>query len=109
MYAMFLDDERMPPNDGTNWIICRSFEEARAIVITHGIPTYISFDHDLGTDKTGYDFAKWLCNYMFDINCVVYFEYYVHSQNPVGKKNIENYLDNFIRVMFVETLDRQND
>lgn len=32
------------------------------------------------------------------------FEYYVHSQNPVGKGNIEKYLSNFENYMYNEGL-----
>jgi len=41
-------------------------EEAVGFVSQNGAPDFISFDHDLGIDKTGnllpsgYDFAKWL-------------------------------------------------
>ena len=61
---MFLDDIRVPQNDYD--VIVRSFDEAVKFVQTYGIPTFISFDHDLGCDeignilKSGYDFAKYL-------------------------------------------------
>ena len=61
---MFLDDIREPKNDYD--VIVRSFEEAIIFVKNNGIPNFISFDHDLGSDnmgnvlKDGYDFAKWL-------------------------------------------------
>ncbi|AXC38812.1 UNVERIFIED_ORG: hypothetical protein [Escherichia phage CMSTMSU] len=41
---------------------------------------------DLSTDeKTGYTFAKFLIDYMFEHNIKEPFKYYVHSSNPVGK------------------------
>jgi hypothetical protein len=65
--------------------------------------SYISFDHDLGGNSgSGYDIAKLLVdidmntpndNYRFDKD----FDFYVHSQNPIGKINIEKYLNNYIR------------
>lgn len=97
MYKLFLDDERMPP-DG-EWTIVRSYDEAVAIITHHGIPSYMSFDHDLGSDKTGMDVAKWICYYAldnnFDLSSMIF---YVHSQNPVGRDNIQSYLDNFMKV-----------
>lgn len=98
-YKLFLDDERMPVNPA-EWIIVRSFEEACKYVIDNGFPYYVSFDHDLGTDKTGYDFAKFLIecdlNKNWLDNCPN-FDYFVHSQNPVGKSNIVNLLDNYLK------------
>ena len=47
---------------------------------------------------TGYDFAKWLVDmdmdniYKFPEN----FSFHVHSANPVGKANIEGYLNNYL-------------
>jgi hypothetical protein len=96
-YRLFLDDERFPADDG--WIIVRSFDEAVSTITRMGIPTHISFDHDLGSDKTGMDVAKWLCDHALDNNFdLSSMTYYVHSQNPVGRDNIQFYLDNFKKV-----------
>jgi hypothetical protein len=92
MHNLFLDDERFPIGD--NWEIVRSYEEAVEFVLKNGLPNFISFDHDLGTEKTGYDFAKWLVDHIMD-NDLDKFEFYVHSQNPIGKRNIEEYLNGF--------------
>jgi len=92
-YSLFLDDEREPADSSTdNWVICRTFEEA-VEMFKSCIPDKISFDHDLGTEKSGYDFAKWIVEYDMDhkvLNST--FSFYVHSQNPVGKNNIEQLL-----------------
>jgi len=48
---MFLDDIRIPKNDYD--VIVRSYDEAVAFVTNNGIPTFISFDHDLGCDENG--------------------------------------------------------
>ena len=45
-------------------------------------------------EKTGYDCAKWLVEYCLD-NDLSLPKYQVHSMNPVGKKNILDYLSNF--------------
>jgi hypothetical protein len=92
MLNLFLDDERFPIGD--DWNIVRSYEEAVEFVLKNGLPDVISFDHDLGTEKTGYDFAKWLVEYIMD-NDLPVFHFFVHSQNPVGKRNIEEYLNGF--------------
>ncbi len=99
---MFLDDIRVPKNDYD--VIVRSFEEAINFVNQNGIPTFISFDHDLGCDeignilKSGYDFAKWLVD--MDIENIHKFTdnftFDIHSANPIGKNNIKAILNNYL-------------
>ena len=99
---LYLDDIRTPKDK--SFVIARSYEEAVAFVKEHGVPNYISFDHDLGVDEnnselpSGYDFAKWLVEMDMDgIYLIpVVFEFNVHSANPVGKANIEAYLKNYL-------------
>ena len=112
-YKLFLDDYRYPPTK--DWIIARNMKDAIWYVENHGIPTFISFDHDLAEehyaiydgeeaksrfDNTGYDFAKWFTAYLIDneLDLPNGFDYYVHSMNPAGKANIEHYMRNFITV-----------
>lgn len=95
---LYLDDEREPSTDKP-WDIVRTYDDAVNYVKKHGIPDYISFDHDLGEEKTGYDFAKWLVEQDLDGKRVFPsdFEYNVHSANPVGAKNIDNHLGAYRR------------
>lgn len=84
-YKMFIDDERFPVDDG--WTIVRSSNDAIRYVEEHGIPEYISFDHDLGGNDTSRIFILWLIDYMLDNDIsfkTINFEFYVHSQNPIG-------------------------
>ncbi|EOR9074226.1 cyclic-phosphate processing receiver domain-containing protein [Escherichia coli] len=104
-YSMFLDDIRDPekyyPNQ--NMVLCRDYESACAYVNEHGLPQFISFDHDLGDvgedEKTGYSFAKFLIDYMVENNISTGFDYIIHSSNPVGKVNIDTYLQNGFRFL----------
>jgi len=48
---------------------------------------------DYGTEKTGYDCAKWLVEYCFD-HGLKFPEYEVHSMNPIGALNIRTYIEN---------------
>ena len=50
----------------------------------------ISFDHDLGENKSGYDVAKYIVENNIQIN-----GYKVHSANPVGRFNIEQLLNHY--------------
>lgn len=121
---LFLDDIRMPieaysytnfaPFLNKEWDIVRDYNEFISYITKNGMPDFIAFDHDLGEEhyksndywdqvyksnieleeKTGFDCAKWLVEYCIDNNKKLP-EYYVHSMNPVGKRNIIEYLENF--------------
>lgn len=92
MYKMFIDDERFPVDN--TFKVVRSSNEAINSVIENGIPRFISFDHDLGGEDTAIVFIKRLVDYMLDNEYKLphNFDYYVHSQNPVGKRNIEGWM-----------------
>ena len=99
---MFLDDIRVPIENYD--IVVRSYDEAVALVKQNGIPTFISFDHDLECDeignilKSGYDFAKWLVD--MDIENIHKFPnnftFDIHSANSIGKNNIKSILNNYL-------------
>jgi len=126
---LFLDDIREPVHAFAytkqamfltkKWEIVRSFDEFKNYIETNGLPTFISFDHDLADEhylsahlqsdhnqskewqdalvpkeKTGYDCALWLVDYCID-NHLKLPEYYCHSMNPVGKDNIIGLLLSF--------------
>ncbi len=99
-YKLFIDDERMPPDDGVAWFIARTLDDVLNVIMVWGMPGFISFDHDLGDNEpTGYDIAKELVSKAMDGEIVfpIGFTFYVHSQNPVGKKNIEEYLNGYMK------------
>ena len=103
-YAIFLDDERFPAGDGDQInglpiVIARSFDEAVDLIKTQGWPDMVMFDHDLGIGPSGYDFAKWMVEYDLDNGGMPdNFKYDIHSQNPVGAKNIKTYLDSYLKI-----------
>lgn len=116
-YNLFLDDERAPKQvtwvdlPAVPWTIARSYKEFVKIVTDWGLPTCVSFDHDLcaehyrasmynpdrhynqyysdGTfkEKTGYDCAKWMVDYCTTRGLPLP-ECYVHTMNPIGRENI---------------------
>jgi len=85
---LWLDDERNPINHGKpDWVWVKTFNEAIKQLKTN-LVTDISFDHDLGEGKSGYDVAKWIekefmLNEEYPLPNVE-----VHSSNPVGRQNI---------------------
>lgn len=92
---LYVDDERFPKTD--NWTIVRSFTEAKEYILSNGCPDYISFDHDLGLDGTGFDLAKWIVEYDLDNNIIPEkFNFNVHSANPVGAENIQALLNSYL-------------
>lgn len=125
-YKLFLDDERKPSQVKWlemplgPWVIVRDYATFVGYITKNGIPTFVSFDHDLadehyrqsmydkdkhytsyytdGTfkEKTGFSCAKWLCEYCLDNN-LPFPDYQVHSMNPVGKENITQYIESFKR------------
>jgi hypothetical protein len=103
------------------WNIVRNYNEFVEWITTNGMPDFISFDHDLAdshytpehlwcdyakskewqdkqihTEKTGYECAKWLLEYITDNHPKYELpQYYSHSMNPVGKDKIITLLNNY--------------
>lgn len=94
-YKLFIDDERFPAENSGEWVIVRSSQQAISEVYQKGMPSFISFDHDLGGDDTSMKFLRWLLDELLDdmIAFPVDFKYYVHSQNPVGAENIRSFME----------------
>jgi hypothetical protein len=89
LMKLWLDDVRIPPppdpehSDSHYSMWAHTAEEAWEF-ITAELVTFISFDHDLGQDKsTGYDLAKWIEESAFHYR-IKRIKWQVHSQNPVG-------------------------
>lgn len=119
-YSLFLDDVRDPKEvtwvilPKTTWIVVRNYKSFESTVLTMGMPSFVTYDHDLNDvhyghglkgddipydsykEKTGYDAAKWLVDYCMKKG-VKHPPYMVHSMNPVGKSNIISYVDSYNR------------
>ena len=119
MYNLFLDDLRIPthvtwvnvPKD-QHYSVVRNYQEFVDIITLRGLPKFVCYDHDLNdihyghglqgddipydsyTEKTGYDAAKWLVDYCMKKG-VKHPPYVVHSMNPIGKSNIESYIESY--------------
>lgn len=108
-YKLFLDDGRFPidvigwmKNRSPkyvdlyiqNWVVVKSYKQFTSYIELNGLPSIISFDHDIGyiennKEITGYDCAKWLKEYC-NSNDLEYPEIICHSMNPVGCSNINS-------------------
>lgn len=113
MYNLFLDDERLPQRvtwvnlPSGPWVVVRNYKEFCDYISMHGLPQFVTFDHDLSIEdqnkhpitgvfkeKTGMDCAKWLVEYCMKNNRK-FPEYEVHSMNVIGKVNIKSYVESF--------------
>jgi hypothetical protein len=109
----------------TSWVIVRNYDQfckeiASRFEADESLPDLVSFDHDLADEhyhpsmgnvyeyntisknfkeKTGMDCAKWLVDYCLD-NGFDLPTCWVHSANPVGKRNIQSYLANAEKHLF---------
>lgn len=101
-----------------DWVVVKTYDEFVKTIQERGLPEYVSFDHDLAPEhyafiyndenwskddaditinyaqfkiKTGWHAAKWLIKYCeknkLDLPIPM-----VHSQNPIGEKNLINLL-----------------
>jgi hypothetical protein len=121
-YNLFLDDIKNPkdvwkstkcPDYAVyNWVVVRDFDAFIDVVSKNGLPTRVSFDHNLSIEHddfdakgknfpyeefktaTGYDCAIWLIEYCLD-NDLKFPIWLVHAKKGNGKKNIEDVIEGF--------------
>ena len=118
-YNLFLDDVRIPthvtwvdfPRD-QHYSVVRNYQEFVDLITLRGLPKFVCYDHDLSdchyghglsgddipydsyNEKTGYDCAKWIVDYCMNKG-IKHPTYVVHTMNPVGKLNIESYIESY--------------
>lgn len=100
MIDLWLDDERDPEDTriqevfgsftGMVWV---KTAEAAINRLVAGNVRYVSFDHDLGTTKTGYDVAKWIEEQAY-LGTIPRLNWSIHSLNPRGAKYISSAMSN---------------
>lgn len=84
---LYVDDLRDCPKGYT---IARTYQEALDVLQSETVKVDIlTLDHDLGEDENGkelpngYDLVKYFCEYGLRANKI-----YLHTDNPVGRKNM---------------------
>ena len=101
MRKLYLDDERFPKSK--DWNIVRDFGEFKSWIEENGLPSLVSFDHDLGKNddgtikENGVDCARWMCNYCADSGLPLP-KYNIHTANSVGHDNILSVLKTFEKI-----------
>lgn len=102
-WNLYLDDKRTPAPLylGRDWILARTSEEAKVMVLERGMPENMALDHDLGLLPSGekdraIDFLKWLAHEYWDgVQPVP--AYTIHSSNPAGAPNLDSFMDSWAR------------
>ena len=92
---LFIDDLRNPntviQNLGGKKIVCANNYEAAIQALNDYTFDIVTFDHDLGEDKTGYNIAKYIVEHQIKINN----GFRIHSANSVGRFNIYQLLTHY--------------
>lgn len=109
-YKMFIDDERSPAYIGANeddFVVVRTSKEANEYIAKHGMPSFISFDHDLGGDDTAMRTVRFIINGVLDgiLKMPNNFSFDVHSANPVGAANIRSTMSGFVK--YLDTIQEE--
>lgn len=86
---IYVDNTRKPFFSDCIW--AKDFQEATSAVENNAKNNHliIDFDHDLGSDETGYDLAMWLVDHKYTG------DFRVHSMYPAGHKKISDLLKQY--------------
>lgn len=93
-YKLWLEDlaDTIKPPPDKSWKVARTSSEAIAIVKEFGLPSFISFDFDLGENDTAEIFYKYMGENHTDSKVP---DYEIHSENNQGWKLIESYMESW--------------
>lgn len=93
-YKLWLEDlaDTIKPAPDATWKVARSSAEAIAILKEHGVPSFISFDFDLGENDTAEVYYKYLAENYYDSEVP---DYEIHSENNQGWKLIQSYMESW--------------
>jgi hypothetical protein len=81
-----------------DWVLARTVDEAMVAVTARGMPSFISFDHDLGDGKDAITFVHWLVERDMDGDPFpLNFAFEVHSGNPIGRANIHGLIGGYLK------------
>jgi len=84
---LWLDDIRDPKDHGKPEAIWVKTAEMAMAILRKEHVTFISFDHDLGTELDGHDVATEIERLVYD-GKIQMPQWAVHSANPVGEAEI---------------------
>ena len=96
---LYIDDVRIAPKD----YYLQAWTSQEAFIFVESFNKrieFISFDHDLGllSQADGYDLVKALTKLDEEIDWITpTFDFTCHSANPVGRENINCWLNGYLR------------
>jgi len=102
-YKLWLEDSIGVKPAPLGWVGAVCTEEAKRIVLKCGVPSFISFDFDLGEDDTAEVFIKWLIENYYNAEI----EYNIHSENVEGRKIIQSLMDSWKKSKTLELTESQ--
>lgn len=91
---IYLDDIRFPKHPKGMTILRNYMDFMFTWECNKDVIDYISFDHDLGTGKTGYDALKIVEEDIMTGVIQRHIKLFVHSANPVGNEKMQKVIDN---------------
>lgn len=93
-YKLWLEDlaDTIKPAPDATWKVARSSAEAIEILKEHGVPSFISFDFDLGENDTAEVYYKYLAENYYDSKVP---DYEIHSENNQGWNLIQSYMESW--------------
>ncbi len=96
-WKLYLDDDYEIRHHPEDYIRAYNSQQALELVTVHGLPTEMSLDFDLGIVEDRQDTTmNFLKTLVYDLELNVPFpSYVVHSANPIGKQNIESFIESF--------------
>lgn len=90
-----LDDSSLPARQVPDGFIgAKTVDEAKALVLQHGPPIFMDLDHDLGVGGETPEFLNWL---FYEYGAVEPPSYRIHSENCVGRPNIDAFMSSWVR------------
>jgi hypothetical protein len=109
-YVLFIDDERdysfvegsliqtIIRHKPQQFLIARNSKQAIKLIKANGLPCFIFFDHDLGEINNKVDTSMNVVNFITE-NYLSFPDYIIHSQNPIGAKNLHSKIESFKRFL----------
>lgn len=83
---VYLDDIReVKPG----YVLAKTYKECIEY-LKSGKVERLSLDHDLGTNKSGYDVCKWMVENNIKVPMI-----FIHTANPVGRDNMKQLLERY--------------
>lgn len=95
---IYLDDERSPKSN--RFLVVRTYEGFCLALSCATKITEVSFDHDLGAEKTGMDCLRYMVEEDMKRNGTLFSTdliWNAHTANPCGRDNMNSYIKSYLK------------